>query len=1342
VPANPETRRRAEEALRSLESHWISLLRWLALSLGLSDDDFLAGWKSDVYLTSRDRLEKDSRGLPEAPWTVLNYLDFGRYPELAGTGEYGRKLEQLGSPPRNWKAVLDELNSRGCIQYRNHLSHGGRFDALPVGKQEVAAGMFVTQRDLLKSWWPEAPFSVQRPIPEESPYRTAIRLLSADPNSAASLVEQLGMRFVANAPDLLTASVATPLFEALGRDFGALHRVGEADLEGVNAAVYLAYLPEWPMRSSEREKSRRKLAKALIEHQVQDPRWLAVLMDGTGKAGEAEFIVPRQRTGKAFGTIRASVSLLEPNRYHVDLLSELKLRPDVTLPEISRQWNQALSVERVTKRFYDEFRELRDRIIKALLEKNADNPAIAGKDREEDKVFNLQLHAFGTRQLGRMLFLWFIQQKRWLGGSAGDGETDFILTLFRDNTSDGDGFYNDVLLPIFFEGLGLPIHHGRHRAVEARFGPLPFLGGGLFRAGADQFEGELFGLEPDGTRRNRISLPDDLFDPVRDSPSEGGRPSLERTVLGLLRGYRFTTQESTPDDQSVDPDPELLGKVFENLYQGDDRHDTGAYYTPREIVHFMCRQALDGYLRPKAEVDQETLDWLREEALDWTVSDRRLTPAQHSALVEALDDVKIVDPAVGSGAFLVASVQEIVLLRRGIQQSSDDRDVRAGSPDVADWKRRTITNCLYGVDINPMAVEICHLRLWLSMVVDLDVSDYHHIPSLPNLDLRVVAGDSLIDRMGEERFVHSLGGDGGVQANFETVDKVGRLLTEIERLQHHFTGEGVHDPMRLVAWRNDIRHKQMEIAQIQLDDSITRASDATEKLKRNPKTTQKALRGAQQHAANLQRLRDGLRDDAPYQKPFLWPVNFPEIFERGGFDIVVANPPYISHGKLDRVDQESYRCAFPDVFTGSADILVCFYSRAVQLLGARGQISFITSNKYMRVAYGEKLRSFLPTRLCISGVYDFGDLPLFAVSAYPAVVTAERVPHIDPSNIVPVANLAYPIRKRLKAEGLASNVENVRGIVNDLPDLLAEATVHQYEQRLLRPDGWVLEAPAIIEILDHMKRNGSTFESDHGRATYRGITTGLNDAFVIDDSTRNQIVRRQPVSDDIIKRWYRGQDVRRWIMLWAGLWVIFTRRGTDIKKYRTIRDHLGRWRRELEPKQPNDPEDAPGRKPGDYKWFEIQDSSTYYHEMERPKVVWAKTTYRPAFAYDTSSAHVGNTVHFVAGAEPWLAAVLNSSLMEFVYLLKTNLLRGGYLELTPERLKPLPMPILSTAEKQRLNELGGLAELADEQEIDSLVAGGFDLSTEQVSEIAKWLERRAPFIRDEDTTPPSDDDDD
>ena len=279
-------------------------------------------------------------------------------------------------------------------------------------------------------------------------------------------------------------------------------------------------------------------------------------------------------------------------------------------------------------------------------------------------------------------------------------------------------------MPLFFEGManGAP-----GEAVRDLLGFTPYLNGGLFRKNR---------LEDALAKGGEVSLPDEVFDPDIE-------PNQPHTVLSLLRGYRFTTRESTPDDQSVDPDPELLGRVFENLYQGDERKNTGTYYTPREIVHFMCRQALDGYLRDQTGVTQGRLDWLRKQVNEKDEVSHPLPAEVEERLDEALDAVRICDPAVGSGAFLLGMMQEIILLRRGMAYSKHEY-IQDEENLITEWKRRAIRLSLYGVDINPEAVEICQLRLWLSLV--LDQWRPPQDSPLPNLDFRIVAGDSLVDR--------------------------------------------------------------------------------------------------------------------------------------------------------------------------------------------------------------------------------------------------------------------------------------------------------------------------------------------------------------------------------------------------------------------------------------------------------------------------------------------------------------------------------------------------------------------------------------------------------------------
>ncbi|HEU0022441.1 MAG TPA: hypothetical protein VFR55_12345, partial [Dehalococcoidia bacterium] len=347
-------------------------------------------------------------------------------------------------------------------------------------------------------------------------------------------------------------------------------------------------------------------------------------------------------SGAAVTSVRALVDLNTPNRFHRDLLRKLALQPGMPLLDVSLRWQQVFSVERVTTRFYQEYIKVRDRMADALLLHNKDHSVI-GKWKEEEAK------AWSTRQMGRMLFLWFLQSKQWLGEPHAQGPKDYLIGLWKKRQqSPIPEYYRGLLVPLFFEGMS---NSAPGEAIRDLLGYTPYLNGGLFRENR---------LEDEVGRGGEVSLPDDIFDPDTD-------PNQPHTVLSLLGGYRFTTRESTPDDQSVDPDPELLGRVFENLYQGDARHDTGTYYTPREIVQYMCRQALDGYLRDQTGATQETLDWLRKQVTEKEDCLQPLPPELEERLISALELVRVCDPAVGSGAFLIGMMQEMIMIRRGIE---------------------------------------------------------------------------------------------------------------------------------------------------------------------------------------------------------------------------------------------------------------------------------------------------------------------------------------------------------------------------------------------------------------------------------------------------------------------------------------------------------------------------------------------------------------------------------------------------------------------------------------------------------------------------------------------------
>ena len=522
-----------------------------------------------------------------------------------------------------------------------------------------------------------------------------------DPQKAESLAEFLGFEPIRNPENQLGGPLAGSLKRFLrgptdgGFGVSELYRVGSRKADPAEAGLWIGVLTDWGFRSSDRDRPRRRISRALVEH-VPDRRALALLVPPSNDdRREAELVFPRTQIGDSKGavsSVRAHLDLDNPTRFHRDLLRSLKIPYSANLLQVSRQWQQQFSVERVTTKFYQEYAAVRDRMAKGLLEHNQGHPVV--KSLKEDDA-----RAWATRQMGRVLFMWFLQAKRWLGHPGGNGSTTYLLDLWSRRSQMGDGeYYRDMLSPLFFNAMATgSTSYGQHPVL----GYVPYLNGGLFRRSA---------MEDRINDVGEVSLPDDVFDPENDG-----------SLLSLLSRYRFTTRESTPDDQSVDPDPELLGRVFENLYQGDERHDSGTYYTPREIVHFMCREALDGYLRDTTGVDQSKLDALRHASAGSWDDDEALPDVPADALIDALETVRICDPAVGSGAFLLGSIQEIVSLRRRILRTQRDYvDPHELYGMVSDWKRRIIENSLYGVDINPEAVEICRLRLWLSMVLDMD----------------------------------------------------------------------------------------------------------------------------------------------------------------------------------------------------------------------------------------------------------------------------------------------------------------------------------------------------------------------------------------------------------------------------------------------------------------------------------------------------------------------------------------------------------------------------------------------------------------------------------------------
>ena len=402
---------------------------------------------------------------------------------------------------------------------------------------------------------------------------------------------------------------------------------------------------------------------------------------------------------------------------------------DPTLKDLE----DAFSIEKVTKEFFEKYRDLFLRVKEALDE-------VVKKDKRVGQDFkekNIDTVNFAKKLLGQVVFLYFLQKKGWFGVERdegwGTGPKNFLRQLFDKRYGNYQNFFNDILEPLFYEALAIE----RTDDFYSRFNcKIPFLNGGLFDP-----------INNYDWIHTDILLSNELFS--NNTKTKEG--DIGTGILDIFDRYNFTVKEDEPLEKEVAVDPEMLGKVFENLLEVKDRKSKGTYYTPREIVHYMCQQSLINYLKTETKIEEEKIERIvkqdvlltKDEYLKWKKEKQKpknkalaLWEGEWEVLDKALENIRIVDPACGSGAFLVGMLQEIIKARKLLQLFNNQKE------SIYTIKEKSIKNSIYGVDIDPGAIEIAKLRLWLSLIVDEE--DIKQIKPLPNLDYKIVCGNSLL----------------------------------------------------------------------------------------------------------------------------------------------------------------------------------------------------------------------------------------------------------------------------------------------------------------------------------------------------------------------------------------------------------------------------------------------------------------------------------------------------------------------------------------------------------------------------------------------------------------------
>jgi hypothetical protein len=878
---------------------------------------------------------------------------------------------------------------------------------------------------------------------------------------------------------------------------------------------------------------------------------------------------------------------------------------------------EAFSVDALSKEFFDEYHRHYDRICDYIIHSHINT------------LTHLHIHDYVKKMMGRIVFLHFLQKKGWLNGNLA-----FLRDLFFFSPHQGD-FLEQVLEPLFF-GIFNTEKDNREQLFKTKgwdiglledWKELPYLNGGLF--------------ERDAVDEQNITLPASLFE----------------DLFTFMASYNFTVDENDPDDAEVGVDPEMLGKIFESLLE--DNKAKGAFYTPKEIVRYMCKESLIAYLDSKVNSELNASLITNNESLVTAVrrfvEHHEMQPELESyreALDTALREVRICDPAIGSGAFPMGLLNELWRCREAVEETSSRVEL----------KKEIIENNIYGVDIERGAIDIARLRFWLSIVVDAEEPE-----PLPNFDYKFMQGNSLIE-------------------SYKGID--------LSRISNRLRGGQSKSTQLLLGLDSDFSKKNLQRLMRDYFSVTDHKQKASMRQAINDEVKRLITDFIGGTAADLDKL-----DPSANQDFFLWHTWFKDIFDNGGFDIVIGNPPYIQlqagGGKLGDLYKN---CGF-ETFARTGDIYCLFYEQGWNILNKGGLLCFITSNKWMRAGYGESTRKFFATKTN----------PLILVDLGANVFDNATVD----TNI-----LLFARDKNLGITRSATFSKDGKNSLEQLSDFVQQqGTVCEFKGS----DSWIILSPIEQSIKRKIEAIGTPLKDWDIQINY-GIKTGCNEAFIITTEKRDEILANCQTEEErsrtaeLIRPILRGRDIKRYSYNWAELWLINTHNGVkgkipriDINDYPAVKQHLDQYWNAISSRA--DKGDTP---------YNLRNCA-YMEEFDKPKLIFQEMVQESQFMFDDSTNYMCNdTCRIITGKDiKYLLAIMNSKL--FFYAIK-RYYGGGALGNNGVRMKHTffqkfhcvqpNKAIIEMVEKLIMTEGD---KRKKEKEIDRLIYQLYNLTPEEIA---------------------------
>ncbi|WP_461864645.1 Eco57I restriction-modification methylase domain-containing protein [Thermococcus sp.] len=910
----------------------------------------------------------------------------------------------------------------------------------------------------------------------------------------------------------------------------------------------------------------------------------------------------------------------------------------------SREFREK-QAEVITDRFYDHYYailfggEFRNREGKKVSIRKEDSLVenIYLKDLPERAVSEEDKIEYARLFLTRMMFIKILMDRGII--------RDDLFKVLRSKGKEELLFHIEQL---FFRVFNTPPQ--RRRGLLPEFKDLPYLNGGLF---AYQNIGDR------GISEIHFGIP----------------PEQVEMVMEFLEQYSFTREEA---DVAGAISPEILGYVFEKTIS--NRKETGAYYTPRKITRYIAEETIKGYLldiinKKLREKGWETLDSV-EEFLEGGYD-----PKLAKTVLEELENIRVLDPAVGSGAFLLSAGEVILDLYRKLHKKANGNE-----PDTYEVKKHIVQHNLFGVDINRSAVEIAKLRLWLWIMEDVNRPE--DVKPLPNIDYNLLAGNSLIGYLD----------DIPNQTTQLTILKA-KIGDKLQQLSVAYPEVYRILEERLIAKATATLKELIELRKMLIEEYYSeRDPIAQSLLKPIIDDISKAIR--EQFDSNYfgylkRKLKGKLKPvELKAQHSLHWALEFPEVFlnGKGGFDIVIGNPPYVRQEEL-KEQKKFFQVEYKEIYNSTNDLSVYFVERSLKLVHEGGYHSFIITNKWTRTGYGKKLRNWLRDNFRILQIINFDDMEVFKEVGKRYATTYV---------------LIYIIKREKPTQGnefVFVPVNTIAKSIDEISDLWSIVSAYGYKipQESLDEKAWSFGNRIEEEIKRWIEKVGTSLTS-LDVTIYFGIKTGDNNAFVMDDKTRKNLIEKNPESADFFKPVLRGRDIGRYHYRWKKTWLLRIPAGFTKKlankpalkeeeaakifrsRYPAIYDYLKEIGEEEIKKQEGQKKKKRGLfnrdDQGDF-WWELRPCE-YYEEFDKPKIVWLTLpANEPKFVWDVNGMYILNLSYMAVGSDVNKALLLiwNSKLSWFAMGLYSVSMTGNTIKYERALLQRLPVVLPDDSDK-------------------------------------------------------------